>query len=291
MNIDGYTRLAAVVAKPIKHSISPFIHNLAFENTGINGVYLAWEIAEEDLAVTMENVKRYDMFGLNISMPYKQAVIPYLDQLTKSAQLIGAVNTIIPREGQLIGHNTDGIGFFKSLDKLAGFQVQGKVMTVLGGGGAATAIIAQAALDGAAKIFVFSRSQSIERHTATAQKISKETQVPIEVLPLEDSSLLQEKIFQSRLLVNGTSVGMDGKSLVVDEETILPQNLLVVDVIYQPFETPFINFAKQQGATTVNGLGMLLFQAAEAFQIWTGKEMPTDYIWEELVQKYQLEKK
>lgn len=291
MNIDGYTRLAAVVAKPIKHSISPFIHNLAFENTGINGVYLAWEIAEEDLAVTMENVKRYDMFGLNISMPYKQAVIPYLDQLTKSAQLIGAVNTIIPREGQLIGHNTDGIGFFKSLDKLAGFQVQGKVMTVLGGGGAATAIIAQAALEGAAKIFVFSRSQSIERHTATAQKISKETQVPIEVLPLEDSSLLQEMIFLSRLLVNGTSVGMDGKTLVIDEETILPQNLLVVDVIYQPFETPFINFAKQQGATTVNGLGMLLFQAAEAFQIWTGKEMPTDYIWEKLVQKYQLDKK
>lgn len=291
MNIDGYTRLAAVVAKPIKHSISPFIHNLAFENTGINGVYLAWEIAEEDLAVTMENVKRYDMFGLNISMPYKQAVIPYLDQLTKSAQLIGAVNTIIPRGGQLIGHNTDGIGFFKSLDKLAGFQVQGKVMTVLGGGGAATAIIAQAALDGAAKIFVFSRSQSIERHTATAQKISKETQVPIEVLPLEDSSLLQEKVFLSQLLVNGTSVGMDGKTLVIDEETILPQNLLVVDVIYQPFETPFINFAKQQGATTVNGLGMLLFQAAEAFQIWTGKEMPTDYIWEKLVQKYQLDKK
>lgn len=291
MNIDGYTRLAAVVAKPIKHSISPFIHNLAFDKTGINGVYLAWEIAEEDLAVTMDNIKRYDMYGVNISMPYKQAVIPHLDQLTKSAQLIGAVNTVIPRDGRLIGHNTDGIGFFKSLDKLAGFQVQGKVMTILGGGGAATAIIAQAALDGAAKIFVFSRSQSIERHAATAQKISLETQVPIEVLPLEDSDLLQEKIFQSRLLVNGTSVGMDGQTLLIDEETILPQHLLVVDVIYQPFETPFLNFAKQQGAKTVNGLGMLLFQAAEAFQIWTGKEMPTDYIWDELVQKYQLNKK
>ncbi len=291
MNIDGYTRLAAVVAKPIKHSISPFIHNLAFDRTGINGVYLAWEIAEEDLAVTMDNIKRYDMYGVNISMPYKQAVIPHLDQLTKSAQLIGAVNTVIPRDGRLIGHNTDGIGFFKSLDKLAGFQVQGKVMTILGGGGAATAIIAQAALDGAAKIFVFSRSQSIDRHAATAKKISLETQVPIEVLPLEDSDLLQEKIFQSRLLVNGTSVGMDGQTLLIDEETILPQHLLVVDVIYQPFETPFLNFAKQQGTKTVNGLGMLLFQAAEAFQIWTGKEMPTDYIWDELVQKYQLNKK
>ena len=291
MNIDGYTRLAAVVAKPIKHSISPFIHNLAFDRTGINGVYLAWEIDKEDLAVTMDNIKRYDMFGVNISMPYKQAVIPHLDQLSKSAQLIGAVNTVIPRDGQLIGHNTDGIGFFKSLEKLAGFQVQGKVMTILGGGGAATAIISQAALDGAAKIYIFSRSQSLERHAATAQKISLETQVPIEVLPLEDSDLLQEKIFQSRLLVNGTSVGMDGQTLLIDEETILPQHLLVVDVIYQPFETPFLNFAKQQGAKTVNGLGMLLFQAAEAFQIWTGKEMPTDYIWEELVQKYQLEKK
>ena len=291
MNIDGYTRLAAVVAKPIKHSISPFIHNLAFDRTGINGVYLAWEIAEEDLAVTMDNIKRYDMFGVNISMPYKQAVIPHLDQLSKSAQLIGAVNTVIPRDGQLIGHNTDGIGFFKSLEKLAGFQVQGKVMTILGGGGAATAIISQAALDGAAKIYIFSRSQSLERHAATAQKISLETQVPIEVLPLEDSDLLQAKIFQSRLLVNGTSVGMDGQTLLIDEETILPQHLLVVDVIYQPFETPFLNFAKQQGAKTVNGLGMLLFQAAEAFQIWTGKEMPTDYIWDELVQKYQLNKK
>ena len=291
MNIDGYTRLAAVVAKPIKHSISPFIHNLAFDRTGINGVYLAWEIDKEDLAVTMDNIKRYDMFGVNISMPYKQAVIPHLDQLSKSAQLIGAVNTVIPRDGQLIGHNTDGIGFFKSLEKLAGFQVQGKVMTILGGGGAATAIISQAALDGAAKIYIFSRSQSLERHAATAQKISLETQVPIEVLPLEDSDLLQEKIFQSRLLVNGTSVGMDGQTLLIDEETILPQHLLVVDVIYQPFETPFLNFAKQQGAKTVNGLGMLLFQAAEAFQIWTGKEMPTDYIWDELVQKYQLNKK
>ena len=291
MNIDGYTRLAAVVAKPIKHSISPFIHNLAFDRTGINGVYLAWEIDKEDLAVTMDNIKRYDMFGVNISMPYKQAVIPHLDQLSKSAQLIGAVNTVIPRDGQLIGHNTDGIGFFKSLEKLAGFQVQGKVMTILGGGGAATAIISQAALDGAAKIYIFSRSQSLERHAATAQKISLETQVPIEVLPLEDSDLLQAKIFQSRLLVNGTSVGMDGQTLLIDEETILPQHLLVVDVIYQPFETPFLNFAKQQGAKTVNGLGMLLFQAAEAFQIWTGKEMPTDYIWDELVQKYQLNKK
>lgn len=287
MNIDGYTRLAAVVAKPIKHSISPFIHNLSFEKTGINGVYLAWEISEKDLAATMDNIKRYDMFGINLSMPYKQAVFPYLDQLTESAQLIGAVNTVIHKEGQLIGHNTDGIGFFKSLIKQASFHVQGKTVTILGGGGAATAIMAQAALDGAKEIIIFSRSQSLERHATTAQRISVKTRTPISVLPLEDSILLQKKINQSDLFVNATSVGMDGQSLVVDENTIFSQKLLVVDVIYQPFETPLLKLAKQQGATAINGLGMLLFQAAEAFYLWTGKEMPTDLIWNELVQKYQ----
>lgn len=112
MQIDGYTRLAAVVANPIKHSISPFIHNLAFEKTQVNGVYLAWEIPESDLAETVENIRRYDMFGINLSMPYKQKVIPFLDELSPAAQLIGAVNTVVNRDGHLFGHNTDGFGFF-----------------------------------------------------------------------------------------------------------------------------------------------------------------------------------
>ncbi len=288
MNIDGHTRLAAVVAKPIKHSISPFIHNLAFEKTGVNGVYLAWEIREEDLAITLENVKRYDMFGINLSMPYKQSVIPFLDDLTPAANLIGAVNTVIHQNGQLIGHNTDGMGFFKSLEKLASFQVQNKTLTILGAGGASTAIIAQAALSGAKEIIIFSRSQSLERHQATAQRISQETAIPIQVLPIEDTKLVQEHILHSELLVNGTSVGMDGKTLPIHSTTQFPENMLVADVIYQPFETPLLKLAQSQGNPTINGLGMLLFQAAEAFQAWTGKEMPTDLIWGQLVQKYDI---
>lgn len=288
MNIDGHTRLAAVVAKPIKHSISPFIHNLAFEETGVNGVYLAWEIREEDLAITLENVKRYDMFGINLSMPYKQSVIPFLDDLTPAANLIGAVNTVIHQNGQLIGHNTDGMGFFKSLEKLASFQVQNKTLTILGAGGASTAIIAQAALSGAKEIIIFSRSQSLERHQATAQRISQETAIPFQVLPIEDTKLVQEHILHSELLVNGTSVGMDGKTLPIHSTTQFPENMLVADVIYQPFETPLLKLAQSQGNPTINGLGMLLFQAAEAFQAWTGKEMPTDLIWGQLVQKYDI---
>ncbi|HIH7964880.1 TPA: shikimate dehydrogenase [Streptococcus suis] len=288
MNIDGYTRLAAVVAKPIKHTISPFIHNLAFKETGVNGVYVAWEIPEEDLAVTLENIKRYDMFGINLSMPYKQAVIPYLDDLTASARLIGAVNTVIHQNGLLIGHNTDGIGFFKSLEKLRGFQVRNKRLTILGGGGASTAIIAQAALDGAKEITIFCRQQSLERTQASIALITQATGVPMRVLANDDSPLMQEEITKSDLLVNGTSVGMDGVSLPVPASLQFPEKLLVADVIYQPFETPLMKLAQSQGNPTINGLGMLLFQAAEAFQAWTGKEMPTDFIWDQLVQKYDI---
>ncbi|HFI2660865.1 TPA: shikimate dehydrogenase [Streptococcus suis] len=288
MNIDGYTRLAAVVAKPIKHSISPFIHNLAFKETGVNGVYVAWEIPEKDLAVTLENIKRYDMFGINLSMPYKQAVIPYLDSLTDSARLIGAVNTVIHQDGLLIGHNTDGIGFFKSLEKLRGFQVRNKRLTILGGGGASTAIIAQATLDGAKEITIFCRQQSLERTQASLTPIAQATGVSMRVLANEDSNSLQEEITHSDLLINGTSVGMDGVSLPIPATLQFPKQLLVADIIYQPFETPLLKHAQSQGNPTINGLGMLLFQAAEAFQAWTGKEMPTDLIWDQLVQKYDI---
>ena len=123
MKIDGYTRLAAVVANPIKHSISPFIHNSAFEATNTNGVYLAWEVDAAELAETVANIRRYQMYGINLSMPYKEQVIPYLDQLSEEACLIGAVNTVVNREGTLIGYNTDGKGFFKSLPS---FKIPGK---------------------------------------------------------------------------------------------------------------------------------------------------------------------
>ena len=144
MKLDGYTRLAAVVANPIKHSISPFIHNTAFAATATNGVYVAWEIETSDLEQTIRNIRRYQMFGINLSMPYKEQVIPYLDELSDEARLIGAVNTVVNHDGILIGYNTDGKGFFKSLPS---FTITGKKMTLLGAGGAAKSILAQAILD------------------------------------------------------------------------------------------------------------------------------------------------
>ena len=284
MKIDGYTRLAAVVANPIKHSISPFIHNSAFEATNTNGVYLAWEVDATELAETVANIRRYQMYGINLSMPYKEQVIPYLDQLSEEACLIGAVNTVVNREGTLIGYNTDGKGFFKSLPS---FKISRKRLVLLGAGGAAKAILAQAILDGVSQISVFVRSSSIEKTRPYLEKIQNATGFRVDLFALEDVQDLQDSITQADLLVNATSVGMDGSSQPIPTSIILPEKLLVADVIYQPFETPFLKWARNQGNQSINGLGMLLYQAAEAFELWTGKEMPTDQIWELLKQKYQ----
>ena len=284
MKIDGYTRLAAVVANPIKHSISPFIHNSAFEATNTNGVYLAWEVDAAELAETVANIRRYQMYGINLSMPYKEQVIPYLDQLSEEACLIGAVNTVVNREGTLIGYNTDGKGFFKSLPS---FKISGKRMVLLGAGGAAKAILAQAILDGVSQISVFVRSSSMEKTRPYIEKIQNATGFRVDLFALEDVQDLQDSITKADLLVNATSVGMDGSSLPIPTSIVLPEKLLVADVIYQPFETPFLKWARNQGNQSINGLGMLLYQAAEAFELWTGKEMPTDQIWELLTQKYQ----
>ena len=284
MKIDGYTRLAAVVANPIKHSISPFIHNSAFEATNTNGVYVAWEVEATDLAETVANIRRYQMFGINLSMPYKEQVIPYLDQLSEEARLIGAVNTVVNREGTLIGYNTDGKGFFKSLPS---FKISGKRMVLLGAGGAAKAILTQAILDGVSQISVFVRSASMEKTRPYLEKLQIETGFKVDLFSLEDVQELQDSITQADLLVNATSVGMDGTSQPIPTGIVLPKQLLVADVIYQPFETSFLKWARSQGNLAVNGLGMLLYQAAEAFQLWTGKEMPTDEIWQTLIEKYQ----
>ena len=284
MKIDGYTRLAAVVANPIKHSISPFIHNSAFEATNTNGVYLAWEVDATELAETVANIRRYQMFGINLSMPYKEQVIPYLDQLSSEACLIGAVNTVVNREGTLIGYNTDGKGFFKSLPS---FKISRKRLVLLGAGGAAKAILAQAILDGVSQISVFVRSSSMEKTRPYLEKIQNATGFRVDLFALEDVQDLQDSITKADLLVNATSVGMDGSSQPIPTSIVLPEKLMVADVIYQPFETPFLKWARNQGNQSINGLGMLLYQAAEAFELWTGKEMPTDQIWELLKQKYQ----
>lgn len=278
--ITGHTRLVGLFATPIRHSVSPMIHNKAFETSGIDAVYLAFDLGEKDLSTAIASIKSLDMLGANLSMPHKMAAVPMMDELSEAAQLIGAVNTILHQDGKLIGHNTDGIGFMSSL-KVKGIEVLQKKITVIGAGGAATAIIVQAALDGVKEIAVFNRKddffQKIQNKLAV---ISKKTSCNIQLYDLADQKQLAQEVAESRLLVNATGVGMSPQlaATPIEDFSIIHSDLAVYDVIYTPRETRFLKQAKEQGVVTSNGLGMLLYQGAAAFELWTGQKMPIEVV-------------
>lgn len=275
MQIDGHTRMAAVIAQPIKHSLSPFIHNLGYSLTGVNAVYLAWEVGEKDLEESIKNIRRYDMLGANLSMPFKQAVLPYLDQISPVASMIGAVNTIQNVNGHLIGHNTDGLGFFSSLGD---FSIKGKKMLIIGSGGAARALICQALLDSLLHLVIVDKPAYQEATKTFFAPLCKEYGVYFDLISPEDLPVIQKELEGTDLLVQATSRGMDGQTMALDPTLTLNPQTLVADLIYQPRETPFLAWAKAQGNETTNGLGMLLYQAAAAFELMTGQALPLDKV-------------
>lgn len=278
--ITGQTRLAALFATPIRHSVSPMIQNTAFQSLGIDAVYLAFEVGTDGLKQAIESIKNLEMLGANLSMPNKILAIDYMDELSEAARLIGAVNTIENQDGRLIGHNTDGIGFMRSLQAID-VRIVDKKITIIGAGGAATAIIVQAALDGVKEIAVYNRRdefyQTIQDKLAF---IAANTDCLISLHELENDVELAKDVAESALLLNATGVGMkplNGQTPIKDFSIVRP-DLAVYDVIYTPRETEFLKQARLRGAKTNNGLGMLLYQGAAAFTIWTGKEMPIDQI-------------
>lgn len=284
MKIDGYTRMAAVIAHPIRHSISPFIHNLAYELTATNAAYLAWDIAEEDLESTISQIRKLDMIGANISMPYKQKVFPYLDEVDEMARKIGSVNTIVHRNSKLKGYNTDGIGFFRSLPMT--FSMKNGVMAILGAGGAASAIVAHAIAQGAAEIHLFERSEGYETSKQRLDQLGKNFQFDLQLHYIKDTEKLQTILNKSDLILNATGVGMEGESLPIPESIQFPKEAIIADMIYFPAETPFLKLGRQQGNQTLNGLGMLFYQAEKAFELMTEKDFPADAVWEALKNEY-----
>lgn len=281
MEVTGYTRLAGLIAKPARHSISPLMHNTAFKANNIDAVYLSFEVEKEQLPQFIKGISAFGMIGVNVSMPYKLAVIPYLDELSEAATLIGAVNTIVPqKDGRLVGHNTDGSGFMRSLVD-SNVEIIGEEITVIGTGGAATAICVQAALDGVQKINVFNRQG--EFFTQKQQKINKiaqKSQCTLSLTDLADGKALNKALGNSKLLVNATDVGMkpNETQTPIQDFSAFHDDLAVYDVIYNPRETKLIQIAKEKGLKTVNGLGMLLYQGAYAFELWTGKKMPLEIV-------------
>ena len=284
MRIDGYTRMAAVIAKPIRHSISPFIHNHAYQLTATNAVYLVWEVAEEQVEQSLQQLRVLDMLGANISMPYKKKVLPYLDQVDESAQLIGSVNTIVQKDGCLTGYNTDGLGFLKSLPKT--FSIKDKKLVLLGAGGAATAIILEAIRQGVAEIHLFVRPESLAKYQATFSPLSEALSFSIVLHDLSRRDQVNAMMVGTDLLINATGLGMDGVSLPVPKDFTFPKGCLVADLAYFPAKTPFLQLAEEQELQTVNGLGMLFHQAGLAFELMTDKTFPEQEVWQALKLEY-----
>ena len=286
--ITGHTELIGLIATPIRHSSSPKMHNEAFAKLGLDYAYLAFEVGEEQLEDTIKGFRAMNVRGSNVSMPNKTIVHKYLDEVSVAAKLCGAVNTIVNENGVLTGHITDGIGYMMSL-KDANVDVIGKKMTIVGAGGAATAIQIQAALDGVAEISIFNRRDEFyERAEQTVRDINEKTNCKATLYELEDLDKLKEEIADSYLFTNATGMGMkplEGQTYIPDASFLRP-DLIVSDVVYSPKETALLKMAKEVGCKTLNGLGMMLFQGAAAFKLFTGEDMPIEYMKEKLDIKY-----
>lgn len=286
--ITGHTELIGLMAYPIRHSSSPAMHNEAFAYLGLDYAYLAFEVDNSTLEDAVKGIRALKMVGSNVSMPNKTVVGQYLDKLSTAAELCGAVNTIVNENGVLTGHITDGIGFMQAL-KDNDIDVIGKKMTIAGAGGAATAIEIQAALDGVKEISIFNIHDKFWANAEeTVKKINERTNCKATLYDLDDKEKLREEMADSYIFVNGTGVGMkplEGMSVVPDKSFFRPE-LIVVDVPYSPLETTMRKMAKEVGCKTMNGLGMMLFQGAAAFKLWTGKDMPIEHMKEVLNIRY-----
>lgn len=284
MEIDGRTGLFCLIGSPVGHSGSPAMYNYSFQKTNLNEAYLAFDVKLEQTEAAVNGLKTLGCKGFNVTMPCKTKMAELADELSDAAALIGACNTVVIKEGKLYGHNTDGIGFVRNL-KEHGVDVKDKVMTVMGAGGAATAIQVQSALEGAGKIYIFNRKDEFYANAEkTAGRIKEKLpNIEIEVYPLEDKDTLYEKIKESDILVNATKVGMkpmEDQSLIEDTSVFRP-DLVVADAVYNPRETKMLQEAKKEGCSIVlGGIGMLLWQGEAAFHIFTGENMPAEEVYE-----------
>ena len=283
-NIDGHFLLIGLMAYPIRHSLSPQMQNTIYSKLNVPYVYLAFEVDQEKLPDAIKGLRALGLRGSAVSMPNKQLVCQYLDKLTPAVEMSGACNTISNDNGVLTGYNTDGIGYMRML-KEAGVEVIGKKMTIMGAGGAATAIVVQAALDGVKEIAIFNqKDKCYQKIEAVAKKLNQNTQCKVYVTDLDDKEQLRKEIAESVVLCNATGVGMkplEGQSLITDP-TMLRADLVVTDCIYSPRKTKLLEIAEQQGCKILNGIGMMLWQGAAQIKIWTGEEAPIEYVKEKM---------
>lgn len=278
--ITGHTGLLCLLGSPVAHSISPAMHNEAYSQLGLDYAYLAFDVSEDQMPAAVDALRLFNARGWNITMPGKNIMCKLADEVSPASEITGACNTIVNDNGKLKAYTTDGIGFMKAVEE-CGVNIIGKNMTLLGGGGAATAILVQAALDGLKEIDVFNiRDAFYPRLEEIARQLNERTDCTVRVHDFSIPEELRKAIENSAILVNGTSVGMAPNTdrTLIEDKSLFRPDLFVFDVIYNPKETKFLKDAREAGCKTSNGMYMLLYQGAASFELWTGKKMPVEII-------------
>lgn len=269
------TQRLGIIGYPIGHSISPIFQQAALDHLGIDATYEKWEVTPEGVGDFVAGLRAPDSLGINITVPHKQAVIPFLDEVDEWATAAGAVNTIVNRNGRLTGHNTDGPGFLRALLVETGYSPTGTRALILGAGGAARGILLALARGGVDSLVIANRT--LERAETLAQ-LAKDNGIRAESIPLAEDALTQAAA-SANLIVNCTTIGMShgpdehGSPLSAAQ---IPASAIVNDLVYNPLETPLLREATAAGATTLGGLHMLVYQGVLSFQMWTGQDAPVD---------------
>lgn len=267
--MDNQTVLTGLFGNPVGQSMSPNMHNAAFSKLKLNFAYMAFAVDKNQLIHAVEAVRALSMRGVNVTIPHKVAIMEFLDEIDREALDIGAVNTIVNNNGKLTGYNTDGKGFVRSLVEETGVSLTGKRILILGAGGAARAVGVSLAREGVQQITVANRS--IEKARELSEHLSQF--VPSVSVTLNEHRDLQ----QVDIVINTTSVGMypEMDNTPIPKE-ILHSNLLISDLIYNPFQTKLLKEGQEVGAAIHNGLGMFVHQGALAFELWTGHSAPIE---------------
>jgi len=269
-----------ITGHPVGHSLSPLMHETAAKSLGIDLSYKAYEIAPERLAQFIDQLRAEGLDGLNVTVPHKVAVMEFMDELSHEAVRIGAVNTIVNKDGKLTGHNTDGYGLVASIKANAGVELMGKKIFVYGAGGAARAVCRAVYDERCSRLVIANRTES------KAVEIIKElgsSGAEVKAIELNSNNLV-DSIKTADIIINTTSVGMEGAASKPHPgiENVFSEGQLVVDIVYRPLDTHLLKKARAMGAATLDGLWMLIHQGARSFKLWTGEKFPVGLIRERL---------
>jgi shikimate dehydrogenase len=282
LEIKATTRIYGIFGYPVSQSLSPAMHNAAFTHLGLDCVYLAFDVDPRNVAQAVSSIRALGLCGINVTIPHKQSVMAGLDEIAPEASMVGAVNTIVNENGRLKGYNTDVSGVLRALHSELEFAPRGKNIFIVGAGGASRAVIVAMCTGGARSVSIVNRTY------LKARKLSEEFSpqfgsVAFSAAPLDDADRVAELIAQADIVINCSSAGMGDVEPLCLPLDLLGKDCVVYDLVYKPPVTPLVRDSRALGLKSESGLGMLLYQGVDAFEIWTGEDAPVEVMREALL--------